>query len=127
LLDRIDIQIEVPRVEFRDMINDQTGENSQEIRSRVNGARKIQLNRFKGQDFYFNAHMDTKEIKLFCQIDENGKKLLEMAVNRLGFSARAYTRVLKVARSIADLEGVEKISPQHLSEAIQYRMMDKYF
>jgi len=127
LLDRIDIQIEVPRVEFRDMIKDQTGESSQEIRSRVHQARNIQLNRFKGKDFYFNAHMDTKEIKLFCQIDENGRKLLEMAVNRLGFSARAFTRVLKVARSIADLEGMEKIRPQHLSEAIQYRMMDKYF
>ena len=127
LLDRIDIQVEVPRVAFRDMINDQTGEGSREIRARVQKARKTQLNRFKQKDFYFNSQMDTKEIKVYCQIDEHGKKLLEMAVNRLGFSARAYTRVLKVARSIADLEGTEEIRPSHLSEAIQYRMMDKYF
>lgn len=127
LLDRIDIQVEVPRVEFRDMIKDHTGESSKEIRTRVHQARKIQLKRFQGKSFFFNAHMDTKEIKLFCRIDDDGKRLLEMAVNRLGFSARAYTRVLKVARSIADLEGTEKIRSQHLSEAIQYRMMDKYF
>ncbi len=127
LLDRIDIQVEVPRVQFRDMIKDQTGESSREIRARVHRARITQLERFKQKDVYFNAQMDTKEIKTFCRIDEDGKKLMEMAVNRLGFSARAYTRVLKVARSIADLEGIEEIKPAHLSEAIQYRMMDKYF
>ena len=71
--------------------------------------------------------MGTKEVKKYCQVDNEGKALLEMAVNRLGFSARAYTRVLKVARTIADLNGEEKISPAHVSEAIQYRMLDKYF
>jgi len=71
--------------------------------------------------------MGTKEARKFCRVDEEGKELLEMAVNRLGFSARAYTRVLKVSRTIADLSGEEKISPVHVSEAIQYRMLDKYF
>ena len=71
--------------------------------------------------------MGTKEVKKFCQVDEDGKELLEMAVNRLGFSARAYTRVLKVARTIADLSSEENIKPVHVSEAIQYRMLDKYF
>ena len=71
--------------------------------------------------------MGTKEVKKFCQVDSEGRDLLEMAVNKLGFSARAYTRILKVARTIADLEKHEQISPCHISEAIQYRMMDKYF
>jgi len=71
--------------------------------------------------------MGTREVKKFCQVSSEGRELLEMAVNKLGFSARAYTRILKVARTIADLEGEEQISPCHIAEAIQYRMMDKYF
>jgi magnesium chelatase family protein len=127
LLDRIDIQIEVPRVEFSDMISRDQGESSAEIRKRVVKARKKQLLRLKRKKIYCNAQMGTKEVRRFCQVEEGGKRLLEMAVNRLGFSARAYTRALKVARTIADLGGEEKINPVHVSEAIQYRMLDKYF
>ncbi len=127
LLDRIDIQIEVPRVEFKDMISRDQGESSAEIRKRVVRARKKQLQRLRNRKVYSNAQMGTREVKKFCKVDEEGKELLEMAVNRLGFSARAYTRVLKVARTIADLSGEEGISPVHVSEAIQYRMLDKYF
>jgi len=127
LLDRIDIQVEVPRVEFRDIISKNEGEISAEIRRRVIKARAKQLRRFKGKKIYCNAQMGTKEVKKYCQVGDQGKELLEMAVNRLGFSARAYTRVLKVARTIADLSAEESINPVHVSEAIQYRMMDKYF
>ncbi len=127
LLDRIDIQIEVPRVEFKDIASRDRGEASAEIRKRIVRARKRQLQRMKGKRIYCNAQMGTREVKRFCVVDEESKELLEMAVNRLGFSARAYTRVLKVARSIADLSGEEKIGSVHVSEAIQYRMLDKYF
>lgn len=127
LLDRIDIQIEVPRVEFKDMVSRDQGESSAEIRKRVARARKKQLLRLKRKKIYCNAQMGTKEVKKFCQVDGEGKELLEMAVDRLGFSARAYTRAIKVARTIADLGGEEKINPVHVSEAIQYRMLDKYF
>jgi len=126
LLDRIDIQIEVPRLKFKDIISKDEGESSGEIRCRVIEARKRQLQRFKGEKIYCNAQMGTKEVKRYCQIDDEGKELLEMAVNRLGFSARAYTRVLKVARTIADLIREQRLSPVHISEAIQYRIMDKY-
>jgi magnesium chelatase family protein len=126
LLDRIDIQVEVPRVEFKDIVSKIEGESSAEIRKRVVEARERQLQRFKGKRIYCNSQMGTREVKKYCQIDDQGKELLEMAVNRLGFSARAYTRALKVARTIADLSNEESISPTHISEAIQYRMMDKY-
>ncbi|MGD2244921.1 MAG: YifB family Mg chelatase-like AAA ATPase [Candidatus Aminicenantes bacterium] len=127
LLDRIDIQIEVPRVEFKDMVSRDRGETSAEIRKRIVRARKKQLQRMKGKKIYCNAQMGNRDVKKFCRVDEEGKELLEMAVNRLGFSARAYTRVLKVARTIADLCGEERIGTVHVSEAIQYRMLDKYF
>ena len=127
LLDRIDIQIEVPKVEFKSIISKVEGESSAAIRKRVIRAKKRQLQRLKGKKVYCNALMGIKEVKKYCQVDNEGKTLLEMAVNRLGFSARAYTRVLKVARTIADLNGEEKISPAYISEAIQYRMLDKYF
>ncbi len=126
-MDRIDIQIEVPRVEFKDIASRDRGEASAEIRKRIVRARKRQLQRMKGKRIFCNAQMGTREVKRFCVVDEKSKELLEMAVNRLGFSARAYTRALKVARSIADLSGEEKIGSVHVSEAIQYRMLDKYF
>lgn len=127
LLDRVDIQVEVPRVKFRDIISRFKGESSAQIRQRVVKAWKRQLRRFKGKRIYSNAQMGSKDVKKYCQVNDEGKELLEMAVNRLGFSARGYDRVLKVSRTIADLEGSEEISPVHLSEAIQYRLMDKYF
>jgi magnesium chelatase family protein len=127
LLDRIDIQIEVPRVEFKDIISKYEGESSSEIRKRVIAARKIQLKRYQKKRIFCNAQMGARELKKYGHVSAEGRALLEMAVNKLGFSARAYTRALKVARTIADLEGMENISPAHISEAIQYRIMDKYF
>jgi magnesium chelatase family protein len=127
LLDRIDIQVEVPSVKFRDIISKFEGESSARIKLRVVKARKRQLQRFKGKRIYSNAQMGSKEVKGCCQVNEEGKELLEMAVNRFGFSARAYDRVLRVSRTIADFEGADEISPVHVSEAIQYRLMDKYF
>ena len=103
------------------------GEPSAIIRERVVKARKKQLERFRGRKIYCNSKMSNRDIKKFCRVEEKAKDLLAMAIDRLGFSARAYTRVLKVARTIADLEGQDQISVVHLSEAIQYRMMDKYF
>jgi magnesium chelatase family protein len=125
LLDRIDIQIEVPEVKFRDIVSKVEAESSEEIRKRVSAAREIQLRRFEGRRIYANAQMGPKDVKRHCSIGADGEKLLEMAVTKLGFSARAYDRVLKVARTIADLAGDADIGTPHISEAIQYRMMDK--
>jgi magnesium chelatase family protein len=125
LLDRIDIQVEVPEVKFRDIASRESGESSAAIRARVTAARKRQLARFKGRKIYANAQMGPRDIKKQCAIPPEAEKLLETAVTRLGFSARAYDRVLKVARTIADLEAVDGITAVHVSEAIQYRMMDK--
>jgi magnesium chelatase family protein len=126
LMDRIDIHIEVPAVKFKDLSGQPTGEHSRVIRDRVNKARKIQLQRFKDEKHIFcNAHMESKEIRKYCIIDDESKELLRMAITKLGLSARAYDRIQKVSRTIADLEGVENILPQHISEAIQYRSLDR--
>ena len=125
LMDRIDIHIEVPAVKYRDLASRDAGEPSKEIKRRVDRGRKVQLDRFEGMKVYCNAQMTNRHIKKFCQIDEASQKLLEMAIDKFGLSARAYTRILKVARTIADLEGQENIEPAHLSEAIQYRSLDR--
>jgi magnesium chelatase family protein len=126
LLDRIDIQIEVPPVRYKELSAEPTGESSDVIRERVNRARRIQIARFKDREHMFcNAHMEAKEIRAYCRIDEKGDDLLRMAITRLGLSARAYDRILKVSRTIADLEGVTDIQPEHISEAIQYRSLDR--
>ena len=125
LMDRIDIHIEVPAVKYRDLANRDAGEPSREIKKRVDSARGIQLDRFKGMKIYSNAQMSNRHIKKFCQINETSQKLLETAIDTFGLSARAYTRILKVARTIADLEGHEDIHSSHLSEAIQYRTLDR--
>jgi magnesium chelatase family protein len=128
LLDRIDIHIEVPAVKYQDLSGKLDGDRSEVIRERVIKAREIQLERFRGQKgIYCNAHMDSKEIRRYCSIDQSGDTLLSTAINRLGFSARAYDRVLKVARTIADMEGSDAIRPEFLSEAIQYRSLDRDF
>jgi len=127
LLDRVDIQVDVPEVKFKDIISRTEGESSERIRERVTRARERQLQRFQGRKIYANAQMGTREIKKFCPVCADSQKLLETAVTKLGFSARAYDRVLKVGRTIADLASEEDIRPAHVAEAIQYRMMDRYY
>jgi len=127
LLDRIDIHIEVPAVKVAELSQKKPGEPSVSIRERVVKARELQLNRFsKGKKhIYSNAAMQSKEIREFCKIDSAGDELLKMAMTKIGLSARAYDRILKVSRTIADLAGSEEIRTQHLSEAIQYRNLDR--
>ncbi len=126
LLDRIDIHIEVPAVDYTELSSEPAGEPSETIRERVNTARQLQHHRFRNRKpLYCNAHMGTREIRDCCQIDSKGDELLKMAITRLGLSARAYDRILKVSRTIADLEGETDIKPQHVGEAIQYRSLDR--
>jgi magnesium chelatase family protein len=125
LMDRIDIHIEVPAVRYRDLTQWQEGESSDRIRERVTGAREIQQGRFRGKRIFCNAQMTSRHLKQCCRIDEQGNRLLEQAMAKFGLSARGYTRILKVARTVADLEGAEAIAPHHLSEAIQYRTLDR--
>jgi magnesium chelatase family protein len=127
LLDRIDIQVDVPEVKFKDIVSRAEGESSERIRERVTRARERRLHRFEGHKIYSNAKMGTREIKKLCPVCADSRQLLETAVTKLGFSARAYNRVLKVARTIADLAAEEDIRPGHVAEAIQYRMMDRYY
>jgi len=125
LLDRIDIHVEVPVVQYNDLASKLESEPSANIRQRVNRARKIQEKRFIGTKIFFNAHMTPKLIKKFCILNEESQKLLRNAIENLGLSARAYDRILKVSRTIADLEGVENITASHIAEAIQYRSLDR--
>jgi magnesium chelatase family protein len=125
LLDRIDIHIEVPAVKYSDLTGRSRGEPSEAIRSRVNQARELQLTRFQSLPIFCNAQMGARELKEYCGVDPAGEKLLEVAINRLGLSARAYTRILKVARTIADLDSSDPIRAPHVSEAIQYRSLDR--
>ncbi len=126
LLDRIDIHIEVPAVKYKELSSKSSGEKSEIIRERVIRAREIQLRRFKEfKHIYSNGDMGSKEIRQFCKLDEAGEELLKMAMTKLGLSARAYDRILKVSRTIADLENSENILSQHISEAIQYRSLDR--
>ena len=127
LLDRIDIHIDVPAVKFKELASDAHGESSEDIRERVVRARRIQLERFVGERIFSNAQMTPRLIRKFCVIDSASKGLLENAITRLGLSARAYDRILKVSRTLADLEGKEKIETEHVSEAIQYRTLDRNF
>jgi magnesium chelatase family protein len=126
LMDRIDIHIEVPAVHYRDLSATHDGEPSSAIRERVQHARNRQEQRFTDvQHVFCNAHMTTKQIRSMCRLDDESQTLLETAMERLGLSARAYNRILKVSRTIADLANVEHIRPEHVSEAIQYRSLDR--
>ncbi|GBE02342.1 competence protein ComM [bacterium BMS3Bbin06] len=125
LLDRIDIHIEVPAVEYKELSSSTTGESSEVIRDRVIRARELQLKRFSKDKIYCNGQMRTRHIKKHCILTKEAKSILETAMHKLSLSARAYTRILKVSRSIADLEASEHIQPYHVSEAIQYRTLDR--
>ncbi len=126
LLDRIDIHIEVVPVSFDKISDDRLSEKSEVIRARVEKARKIQTERFKNEEgIYCNAQMSSKLLRKYCRPDETGMALLKTAMEKVGLSARAYDRILKVARTIADLAGVNDIQSEHLAEAIQYRSLDR--
>jgi magnesium chelatase family protein len=127
LLDRIDIHIEVPQLKYEHLTTKKEEEPSQEIRQRVEKARKIQLRRFKDAGIYFNSQMTNKMIKKFCILYNEAENLLKMAIQELNFSARSYDRIIKVARTIADLADSETIGPEHISEAVQYRSLDRDF
>ncbi|MFN2188840.1 MAG: YifB family Mg chelatase-like AAA ATPase, partial [Candidatus Promineifilaceae bacterium] len=121
MMDRIDIHVEVPRVQYEKLTAERRGERSDVIRSRVEAARKIQLSRFKDTELFCNADMGASEVREFCKLDSTGQQLMKSAMSQLGLSARAFHRVLKVSRTIADLAQVEAITPSHLAEALQYR------
>jgi magnesium chelatase family protein len=128
LLDRIDIHIEVPAVKYKELRGEAEIESSASVRERVLRARDIQLERYKGEkNLYANAQMPPKLIRKHCAISADGEKLLETAIQRLGLSARAHDRILKVSRTIADLDGAPSIEPKHLGEAIQYRTLDRTY
>jgi magnesium chelatase family protein len=121
LLDRIDLHVEVPRIEYEKLAADSVAESSSAVRARVEAARARQWDRFAGSRVASNAEMGIRELKLHCGLDPAGEALIKAAVQRLGLSARAYHRVLKVARTIADLAAADRIGPAHLAEAIQYQ------
>ncbi len=125
LLDRMDIHVEVPAVPYRDLAGEVNAESSEDILKRVTDARAIQSERFRQMKIYCNAQMNSRHIKKHCKIDEASSNLLESAIDKLGLSARAFNRILKIARTIADLEGKEEILSQHIAEAIQYRNLDR--
>ncbi len=125
LLDRIDIQVEVPAVKYGELRSEVSSESSATVRERVNAARARQIHRFEGAPIFCNAQMTTREIHKHCVPDEAADQLLETAMTKLALSARAYTRILKVARTIADLQNTEVIGSSHIAEAIQYRSLDR--
>ncbi|MFC1623719.1 YifB family Mg chelatase-like AAA ATPase [Candidatus Omnitrophota bacterium] len=126
LLDRIDIHIEVAPLRYKELSNEGLSEKSEKIKERVEGARQIQLARFtKDIGIFSNSAMNYKLIRRYCKLDETSRDLLKTAITELGFSARCYDKILKLSRTIADLEGKERIKPDHVSEAIQYRSLDR--
>jgi magnesium chelatase family protein len=128
LLDRIDIHVEVPSVKYSELAGPSSGESSSAIRERVMVARKKQQERFRDVPKVFcNAHMESKLIRKSCKLDTPCEDILRMAITKLGLSARAYDRILKLSRTIADLEGVNEIAPHHVSEAVQYRSLDRKY
>lgn len=124
-MDRIDIHMDVPAVEYKELSAKEQGKSSGEILEDLKKAREIQKNRFKNLKIHNNSGMSGRHIRKFCEIDSESDKLLETAMERLGLSARAHSRILKIARTIADVGGSENIKADHIAEAIQYRSMDR--
>ncbi|MBQ8752446.1 MAG: ATP-binding protein, partial [Clostridia bacterium] len=127
LLDRIDLHIEVPPVEFAQLSSKAPAESSADIRRRVNAARQIQLARFADSGILSNAHIPAGKLKTLCPLTDSATALLKNAFEHMGLSARAYDRLLKVARTIADLDGAEVIDAAHVAEAVQYRSLDRKY
>jgi magnesium chelatase family protein len=129
LLDRIDIHIEVPAVQYKELRGGAAAEGSTQIRARVMAARQIQQQRFsKAKEIiYSNAQMTTRQIRTYCELNPDAERLLERAMQQQGLTARAHDRILKVARTIADLAGAEQLAVPHLAEAIQYRTLDRSY
>ncbi len=128
LLDRIDIHIEVPALTYDELKERSSGEKSEVIRERVNKARKRQLERYKDRKgMYCNAQLASKDTRKYCEIDTSCDELLRAAILKFGLSARVYDRILKVSRTIADIEDSPNIQPSHISEAIQYRTLDRKY
>ena len=123
--DGIDLHVDVPSLRYRELAAETQGESSETVRERVKRARALQHDRFRRTRTFCNAQMGARELHAHCQVEASGERLLELAINRLGLSARAYTRILKVARTIADLDDGGPIQAHHLSEAIQYRSLDR--
>jgi magnesium chelatase family protein len=125
LLDRIDIQVEVLPVEYRELAADRSGEPSERIRERIERASERQHARFRDDVIFTNARMDVRHVRKHCRPDGDGQMLLRQAMDSIGLSARAYNKILKIARTIADLEGKDDIKAHHVSEAINYRSLDR--
>ena len=125
LLDRIDIHVEVPNVQYKDLTSDSVCESSEEVRERVTEARDIQLERFQGLKYSTNSRMSAKTIKKHCALDSQAEELLHQAMTELNISARGFNKILKVGRTIADLDHSENVRIEHVSEAVQYRNLDR--
>lgn len=123
-MDRFDIQVQVTSVDYK-KLETKNGENSKDIRKRVNGAREVQLNRYRDLGIHSNVELTPKLMEEYCRLDAESNEILKQSFEKLNLSARAYSKILKVARTIADLDGCEKIQKMHLIEAIQYRSLDR--
>ncbi|HLD83159.1 MAG TPA: ATP-binding protein, partial [Candidatus Omnitrophota bacterium] len=127
LLDRIDIHIELQSVKYRELSDTSEAEPSKAIKERVEKARSIQRERFKGEGIFYNAQMNTRQIKKYCLLNDKAREMLKMAMIELALSGRAYDKILKLSRTIADLAGIETITSAHILEAAQYRSLDRNF
>ncbi len=125
LLDRIDIHVEVPAVEYEDLSSDETGTSSRELRQEVETVRNLQARRFEDDQIRTNAKMNNKRVKSYCHVGDDGERILKEAIDQLGLSARAYMKVLKLSRTISDMDRKETIQPHHITEAVQYRSLDR--
>ncbi|GAB6037115.1 hypothetical protein JCM15519_16740 [Fundidesulfovibrio butyratiphilus] len=127
LLDRIDLQVEVPAVPYKDLRQDSGKVSSAEMRARVLAARAVQAARFAGTSLFSNSQLSGRSLSAFCPVGDEEHRFLEAATARLGLSARAYTRILRLGRTIADLDGLERIRVEHLAEAVNYRNLDREY